>query len=372
MSDDGWTNEAAPAVDKHTFPCESCGSSLTFKPGTESLECPHCGHRQTIAATERQVEEYDFRDAVTKARRSPPSALVSGGKSVRCNGCGAETVITGQSAHCAFCGSPMVVAVETTEAIFVPESLLPFKVEAQKAKAQFDAWVGSRWFAPADLKKRARADGMDGVYLPYWTYDSRTSTRYTGKRGEHYYVTETYKDAEGKTQTRQVQKTRWYPASGTVKVDFDDVLVCASTSLPKKLVEGLEPWDLKDLRPYDPAFLSGFVTERYKVDLETGFERAEERMEPEIEAAIRRDIGGDTQAITSMNVRHQGVTFKHCLLPLWISSFRYGDKIFRFVVNARTGAVSGERPYSAAKITLFVIFLIAVVVGIVFLSRKNG
>ncbi|MBK8266279.1 MAG: hypothetical protein IPK80_33750 [Nannocystis sp.] len=371
MSDDGWTSATAPHEQPRTFPCDGCGASLTFKPGTDALECPHCGHRQVIASGERVIEEYDFRDALRRARTSAPAALASGGKSVRCEGCGAETVITGQSAHCAFCGAPVVLVQERDAAIFVPDSVLPFKIDARAAKERFDAWVRSRWFAPGDLSKRARAQGLDGVYLPYWTYDSRTSTRYSGQRGEHYYVSESYKDAEGKTQTRQVQRTRWYPASGVVSVDFDDVLVCASESLPLKLIEALEPWDLRELRPYDPGFLSGFVTERYKLGLEAGFRRAEERMSPQIEATIRRDIGGDEQRISGMVVHHEGVTFKHCLLPLWITSFRYHEKIFRVTVNARTGGIAGERPYSAVKIASLVILLIAVVVGIVFLTRGS-
>lgn len=112
---------------------------------------------------------------------------------------------------------------------------------------------------------------MDGIYLPYWTYDANTFTRYTGQRGEYYYVTESYKDNQGQTQTREVRHTRWYPVSGSVKVDFDDVLVCASKSLPHEMIDELEPWDLHELKPYDARYLSGFVTERYKIGLEEGF-----------------------------------------------------------------------------------------------------
>ncbi|MCB9705574.1 MAG: hypothetical protein H6711_27140 [Myxococcales bacterium] len=358
-------------ADKHTFPCESCGSSLSFKPGTTALECPHCGHRQEIDAG-GEVAENDLRDALKRARRARPAELVDGGHTIRCEGCGAETVITGQSDHCAFCGSPVVVAVEGGEALHVPDSVLPFKIERRDAKARFDGWVGGLWFAPSALKKRAETQGMDGVYIPYWTFDSQSTTRYRGERGEHYYVTETYRDSEGKEQTRQVQKTRWHAARGTVKVPFDDVLVCASETLPDKLIRKLWPWDLKDLKPYTPAFLSGFITERYKVSLEDGWRRGQELMQTAIEAAIRRDIGGDEQRISTMDIRHASVTFKHCLLPLWISSFRFDGKVYRFVVNARTGKVSGERPYSAAKITGLVVLIIAVIAAIVVLVKMRG
>ena len=353
------------------FPCQSCGAKLAFKPGTSALSCPYCGSAQEISAQQTPIVEYSLTEGMSLAKRSRARDLAERGAEVECNGCGARAIVTKQSDHCAFCGSPVVVSVQSEEELLLPESLLPFHVDDKKAKAAFQTWVGSRWFAPNDLKKRARAQGMDGVYLPHWTFDSQTTTRYSGQRGEHYWETEFYTDAQGKRQMRQVQKTRWYSASGTVHVPFDDVLVCASKSLPRALVQALEPWDLKALTAFQPAYLAGFATERYTVELQEGFGLAGERMDPEIRAAIRRDIGGDTQRILSMNVRHTNTTFKHLLLPLWISSFRYGEKVYRVVVNARTGEVAGERPWSAIKIALAVLFGLAVVGVIAFLYANR-
>ncbi|MCA9692207.1 MAG: hypothetical protein KC636_21590 [Myxococcales bacterium] len=364
---------AGDGADKHMFPCSACGAKLVFKPGADRLQCEYCGNVQEIASEgggTAEIKEYDFASALTEMRRRPAKELMPSGSTVRCDSCGAESVISGQSDHCAFCGSPVVVAVEITDEIFVPESLLPFKLEKREAKDKFERWVGKLWFAPNDIKKRAKAQGMDGIYLPYWTYDSQTTTNYLGQRGEYYYETEYYTDSEGKRQSRQVRRTRWYPPRpGVVHVEFDDVLICASESLPRKIIRGLEPWDLADLRPYEPGYLSGFVAERYKVDLEAGFRLAEERMEPEIRSTIESDIGGDTQRILLMNIRHDAVTFKHLLLPVWISSFRYNDKAYRFMVNARTGEVSGERPYSWIKITLAVLLVVAIIAVIVYFAK---
>jgi uncharacterized CHY-type Zn-finger protein len=369
----------AQAGKKHTFECGSCGASLTFAPGTTSLECEYCGHQQDIpggeggGGVEREVVEYDFADGLAKARRAKASDLVQGGKEVSCNGCGAKTVMAEQSGNCPYCDTPMVAAVEDDAAtLILPESVLPFKVDDRKARDKFHEWIGSLWFAPNDLKQRASADRIDGVYMPYWTYDSNTTTQYRGQRGEHYYETERYTDSEGNSQTRQVRKTRWYSASGTVRVDFDDVLVYASKSLPRSLVRKLEPWDLNELKPYEPAYLSGFVAERYAIGLEEGFKVAEDRMEPKIRSTIRSDIGGDEQRIHWMSVHHANVTWKHTLLPLWISSFRYNDKVYRFMVNARSGEVAGERPWSVIKIVLAVLFAIAVIGGIIVLAQSSG
>ncbi|MBI2377334.1 MAG: hypothetical protein HYV07_25255 [Deltaproteobacteria bacterium] len=358
-----------PGAEKHDFPCQACGATLAFQPGTEHLVCGYCGHAQQIGSQdEKPIQEYSFEEAKKGARKQSARALVDEGSTVSCTGCGAITVVSGTAARCSFCDSPVVLKQDESE-IFLPESLLPFGIDAKRAKLIFSDWVKSRWFAPNDLALRAQAKGMDGVYLPYWTYDADTQTSYTGQRGVWYYVDETYTDSQGKRQTRKVRKTRWYPAFGSVRVPFDDVLVAATKSLPRPMLEGLEPWDLAALKPYDRGFLAGFSAEKYAFDLEGGFSIAQDRMNPAIRAAICRDIGGDEQLIHTMRVTYRGVTFKHLLLPLWISSFRYGEKVYRFIVNARTGESTGERPYSAIKIALAVIAGIVLAIVLYRLSQ---
>ncbi|RMG06427.1 MAG: hypothetical protein D6731_25790 [Planctomycetota bacterium] len=360
------------------FDCQGCGARLTFAPGSEELVCEYCGHRQEIEARDEaavaEIVEHDFREALRAVRTKPLTELMVGGREVNCKNCGATTVLDKQAGHCPYCDSPVVARTpsERDEGVIVPESVLPFKLDERRARESFRRWVGSLWFAPNDLQQRAAAEGIDGVYMPYWTYDSYTTTHYRGQRGEYYWETEYYTDAQGNQQSKQVRKTRWYPASGVVRVPFDDVLVCATRSLPHKLLNALEPWDLHELKPYDPAYLSGFIAERYAIGLEEGFKLAEERMKPHIRAACRADIGGDTQRVHSMSIRHANVTFKHTLLPLWISSFRYKGKVYRFVVNARTGEVSGERPYSWVKILLAVLAALAVVGAIIYFVSVSG
>ncbi len=357
-------------ADQLHFPCASCGGKLEFSPGQESLECVYCGHEQPIPAGGAPIVEHSFDEALAGANQVATTAMASGSQEMQCSNCGAISIVTGQADRCAFCDSPVVLH-EQAGTMIAPESVLPFKIEQKEAARIFKEWVSSRWFAPSDLSFRAQKKGMDGVYLPYWTYDSDTSTRYRGERGEHYYVEETYTDSEGNEKTRQVRKTRWHSTRGSVRRTFDDVLICASESLPQKLFNGLEPWDLGDLKPYNEAFLSGFAAERYKIDLEGGFGLAKEKMVKVIRDDVKRDIGGDEQRVHNMDTRYGAVTFKHLLLPLWLSSFRYGDDIYRFVVNARTGAANGERPYSAIKIALAVIAAI-IVIGIIIAVINMG
>ncbi len=360
------SDPARASAAQQEFPCQSCGANLHFAPGSTSLRCPYCGAEQQIGGPAKPVVEHSFEDALARLARRPASTLATGGHEIECKGCGAITLVTGHATSCPFCDSPLVVEIQQDNETLVPESLLPFKIDGRAAGEKFKAWVTSRWFAPSDLALRAQRAKLDGVYLPYYTYDALALVDYRGQRGTHYKTTETYTDSEGKTQTREVTKTHWTPCSGHVRVEFDDVMVCASKSLPHSLVDALEPWDLADLRGFDPAFLSGFMAERAAVDLREGFDLAKNKMVPEIKRTIERDIGGDDQRIDHFDADHRNVAFKLFMLPLWISSFRYNDKVYRFVVNARTGEVSGERPYSTAKIVLAVVITIAIIATIAF------
>ena len=148
--------------------------------------------------------------------------------------------------------------------------------------------------------------------------------------------------------------------------------VLASWSLPREKTDSLEPWDLENLTPYQDEYLSGFQAEAYQVNLAQGFEQAKKKMGAIIEDTIETDIGGDHQRIHSVSTEYNNLTFKHILLPIWINAYRYQGKSFRFVVNARTGEVQGERPWSYLKIAMAAVGALAAGGLIYWLIRTFG
>lgn len=368
------SDTAAPGAASR-FPCEQCGAMLVFEPGAGTLRCGYCGHDNPLPQSDAQVIEHDYRAAIAglAGREEVQDHL-----DVKCDSCAAQVHgIEGRtSTVCPFCGSP-IVTTGISRKLIKPHALLPFKVTRRAASDAFTAWIGRLWFAPSDLKKAAQVDGrLTGIYLPAWTFDARTTTNYTGQRGDAYYVTVPYTttvNGRSVVRTRQERRVRWSPRAGTVNNAFDDVLVIASRSLPDTLVHDLEPWDLPDVVPYDDAYLSGFVAESYTTDLPTGFTQAQALMRPEIEVTVRAHIGGDEQRVTSLRTAYDGVTFKHILLPVWVAAYRYRGRVFQFLVNARTGEVRGKRPYSSAKIAALVVTIIllmgAVAMAITFMKH---
>ena len=322
--------------------------------------------RQTRAIAELDLDQGGLRRALDTAEME--ETRVS-----QCPNCAAQVEFadSSQAAECPFCATPVVVDTGMHRHI-KPRAVLPFALPEEVARDAMKDWLGSLWFAPNGLQAYARKGRkMDGIYVPYWTYDAQTDTRYTGERGTVYYETRTVM-RDGKRSQVRVAKVRWRGTSGRVARFFDDVLVLASRSLPKRFTDALEPWDLAALEPYAPEYLAGFRAEGYTVPLDEGYQEARAKMDAMIRRDIKFDIGGDRQRIHSMDVDLSNMTFKHILLPVWLAAYKYRGKSYRFVVNGRTGRVQGERPFSAIKITFAVIagLIAAAVIG--YLYAQNG
>lgn len=393
---------------EHRYPCENCGASLVFAPGQQALTCPYCGHVQHIGpgparAPARQAEggvEADASllrvpatgralqwDAGHKAPHLEEIPLQRGlvldtgtdltqmVRTLSCPNCGAKIELgsDSQSTTCPFCATPVVTDTGAARQI-KPQAVLPFVVTEDQARTALRDWLKGLWFAPNGLVSYARRNRrMTGIYSPFWTFDADTSSAYRGQRGDHYYETVyVTRQVNGRNQrvAQQVQRTRWRRASGRVARDFDDVLVLAASSLPRHFTDALTPWDLSQLAEYRPEYLAGFEAEGYTIPLAEGHAVARQQMASVIASDVRRDIGGDVQQIESVQTAHENETFKHILLPIWTAAYRYGGRSYRFVVNAQSGRVQGERPYSAWKIASAVILGMAVILVAIWLSQQ--
>lgn len=357
------TETGATAPQEHRFPCDQCGADTRFDPEHGQLICDHCGHSEQIKPVRSKhnaIRELDFKDAIN-ARL--PEMEIEETRVLSCPNCAAQVELGGadHAAECPFCATPVVTGTGTHRHI-KPKGVLPFAIDERSARKSMTDWLGRLWFAPNGLQEYARKGRkMQGIYVPFWTYDADTKSSYQGERGTIYYETQTVM-RDGKRETIQVQKIRWRAASGRVARFFDDVLVLASKSLPKRFTDNLEPWDLTALEPYSPEYLAGFRAEGYTVELADGFDEARDYMDRVIERDVRFDIGGDRQRIHHVETAIKDVTFKHILLPVWLAAYKYRGKTYRFVVNGSTGRVQGERPYSAWKIT-FAVLLGLIVAG---------
>jgi predicted RNA-binding Zn-ribbon protein involved in translation (DUF1610 family) len=345
------------------FPCEGCGADLTFHIGEQQLKCPFCGYVKEIEIREdAEIREQDFHAMLERLARLKEAGVeleIAGASEVRCGSCGGNVVFTGTltSTDCPYCGSPIQREKIHSATQRIPvDAVLPFLIDHDAAATALAEWVESRWFAPNAFRRDGVNGKFNGVYLPYWTYDTLTFNAYRGERGENYTVTV----GTGKNR-RTETRTRWYPASGQFQRFFDDVMVIASAGLPMGHIQELEPWPLAKAIPFTQQVLAGILARTYDVPLDAGFTQAKVRIDAALHTDVCRRIGGDKQRVHSIKTRCDAITFKHLLLPVWMMAYRFHDKPFQIFINAGTGEVQGDRPYSWVKITLAVLAGMALV-----------
>ena len=354
------------ATARKKFSCPACGGEAQWNPGKQSLICPYCGatspaQMELTAAGEQIIKEHDL---VAAMRSIPDDKRGWDAKKtqVRCQSCQAISVFDPERVgqRCDFCGSSALVPYEEIKEAFRPESLLAMKLSASQVRDSIRQWYRTRWFAPNRLKTKALTDTVRGLYVPYWTFDAQVHAEWTADSGYYYYETETYTDANGKTQTRQVQKVRWVPSSGSLDHFFDDELVPASRGVQPDLLRRVEPFPTKELTAYNPGFLSGWVVERYQLDLVAAAQNSREQMDSKLRGMCASQVPGDTHRNLQVYPNYFGQTFKHILVPIWLLSYDYGRRAFQVVINGYTGAIAGRYPKSWIKITLAVLAGLAI------------
>jgi len=353
------------------FTCPSCRAPQKFSPATGKLVCEFCRTQTDIKISQDIIHEYEFTEAVA-ALHTQKNQIIE--KDIKCKKCGGSFTLTPYSfsSNCPYCGTPAI-----TDFIreITPKSLIPFRLSHKEAQVLFRQWVGSRWFAPNAFKKYLDGDNtLTGYYLPYWTYDSDTTTPYRGLRGDIYYVTVTKTIVQnGRQRQIRVQEPRinWTPVSGVVYVSFDDITIGASKTISRAILDSLEPWDTMSLVPFDEKYLSGFEAEEYTVGLDNGFEFAKAKMAHKIEQNIRYDIGGDQQQIQQMHTKHNDITYKNVLLPVWTASFQWKEKEYYYAINAQSGKIVGERPYSSMKIIFAILAALTLLAAFLYMNESG-
>lgn len=364
------------AIAQKKFSCPACGGEAQWNPSRQALVCPYCGTTspaqiELLPTGEEIIRENDLASAL-RAIPDDQRGWQAQKTSVRCQSCQAISVFdaTRVGQRCDFCGSSALVPHEDLKEAFRPESLLPMQLAETQVREAIRKWYGSHFWAPNKLKHKAMTDQVHGLYVPYWTFDAQAHADWTAESGDYYYVTESYRDAQGNTRTRQVQKVRWYPSSGSLEHFFDDELVAASKGVHPELLRAVEPFPTQHLTPYQPGFLSGWVVERYQIDLLAAAQNARAGMDAKLRQMCAAEVPGDTHRNLEVHATYHRQTFKHILAPVWLLNYDYGARSFQVVINGYTGTIAGEYPKSWVKILCAVLLLLLVVGGVLLIANR--
>lgn len=333
--------------------CPSCGGTMDFDPKTGGLSCPYCGHTEAIEVKQDEPQkavELSLDDAENTANCDWGVAK----KTVICKSCGAESVYDANeiSSVCPYCGSNQVMEANDTNTM-APGGVVPFKIDEKGAAARFTSWIKGKFFCPKKAKESAKAKNFKGVYLPYWTFDAKTVSKYTAEYG---------KDKKVKKGDQEEIVTDWFHTNGIYNKDFDDELVCGTTRHNTGMLGAIEPYDTEDNKVYKPEYVAGFAAERYSLGVKAAWEKAKKSMDGKIYSSIASKIRSQYDADHVRNLKisstFSDLTYKYLLLPVWLSSFKYNDKVYQFMVNGQTGKVSGEAPVSIPKVILTILGVI--------------
>lgn len=338
----------SPAV--HSQACVYCGGPV------ETLDryCAACGGEQAAAAEVHEPE-------------TPQ-------KHFRCDNCGAEVAVDPdkRSYVCAFCDSSYVVEFTPGEADRQPpEFVVGFTVTPEEAMKKFRHWLGQNaWFRPGDLRSARVEERLGGVYLPFWSFSMLAQSNWSATIGEYWYKTETYTTMQnGKpvTKTRRVRKTEWWPLRGRHHRYYSGYLVSGSRGLPQQEAERIKPFHLAALKRYRPYFLAGWMSEEYSVRRDEALPTCKQEFERRQRQNVAAMLPGDTHRDVQVGTQFSEINSDLILLPVYLLSYRYGSKLYRFLLNGQTGKAAGDKPVSPMKIALATIAGIVAVLIVVLL-----
>lgn len=362
--------EEAMALDKTSTmketdrKCPQCGGTMDFDPKLGKLHCPYCDYTEDVPkddTTPTKAAELDFETAEFTGNFDWGTSQ----KTVTCKSCGATTVYDELevASECPYCGSNQVMEVSGVKTL-APGGVVPFKIDAKEASKRFKTWLNKKWFCPKEAKESAEADSFTGIYLPYWTFDSDTTSTYTGEYGYQ---------KKRKNGDKEEVYYEWHRGSGTLNEFIDDELVCAcGENHNKQILSKIEPFDTESNVSYRPEYIAGFAAERYSVGLKDAWEKAKQSIKQKLknmaESRLRSDHNADAAKNVVINTNFSNITYKYLLLPVWISSFTYKGNVYQFMVNGQSGKVGGKSPISAIRVAIAVIIVVLILALIGWLS----
>lgn len=244
---------------------------------------------------------------------------------IQCDACGGSVVFDAgrQAARCLFCGSVAVHADDGGETVLVPDAMLPFELSREDADARFRRWARSSWWHAAPLRQLSIE--LHALLLPVWRFDAALETHWAG-----------LVPASTRSGSR--------PRAGVEHAELT-ALVPASMGLREAELRALQPFREGTETRFDLALPHEVpaLTERAAAEVARAQLQAEHR-----ERIVRANRLTRCNSGSLVRVRDARLS----MVPIYIGSFRYRDRPWRFVINGQTGTVTGRAPLDRWKLAI--------------------
>lgn len=343
-------------VDARTnFKCPHCGATTRYDIAAGGVACEHCGHVATPQAQHvgRQAKAFEF--TMTSVLRSTQGWGVAR-KELHCDHCGADLAITDASISttCPFCASNHVnIRIAASEKMR-PRFLVPFIVQQNTAQKSVREWLGKGWMHPAKLSSAASLKYMQGIYVPFWTFDANITSEWRGEVG--YTKTRTHRDSNGQTHTTTTIEWRW--ENGKATTIIDDLLISGSSHVNDIILQRIHPFDLSHLVSYTPDYLAGWQAQAYDVRLMDAWDNAKKIMRERAKASCFDQISTNRVRNFSMSAEFGDENWRYILLPIYITAYTFKGETYQLMVNGQSGKVAGQKPVAWWKIWVAVITML--------------
>ena len=310
------------------FACPNCGGNLKFDIQTQNLGCEHC---------QTHVDVYSFEDKDTDLKQSEYDATI-----FSCPQCGGEILSTDTSAaeFCTFCGASTILHSRLTKEKR-PNYIIPFQKTKEDCKKAYSDMMKRAIFAPDALKDPKYIDGFRGIYMPYWAFYLTQDGAFTlnasksKRRGNYIY-------------------TDHYALKGEMDAYYKGLSYDASSSFDDNISEKIAPYDVKGMKSFTPAFLSGFYADTADVDAQTYEDDAKNIAIKNSTGAIYREFAGMNMEphVPSSALNTQIKEVDSAMFPVWFMSYRNAGRVAYATVNGQTGKVVTDLPVDTKKYTI--------------------
>ena len=339
--------------------CKNCGSNVKFDPKTQALVCPNCDSRFDFDKKQEEIK-HEIGEGKLKDDDNKHDSWASEMKVVKCETCGAEIMLSGleMSKSCPYCGSDYVAEQSFLPGL-KPDVVVPFMFNESDAGDYFVKGMKKKFFAPTALKKKLPSNKIHGIYVPTFTFDAESETKYDGVliKKEHH------TDSKGRSYTT----TKRFPISGTQLCTHSNYVEETSTKITGKQMTDILPYKFEESYVYDSNFVRGYSVEHYEDRLTDCYEHAKEGMKKAIRKIILNKYDYTDVDYLNMNVKFSNELYSYRMLPIYSFEFEWKKNKYMVLMNGQTGKVGGGYPKSALKIFFTVLGIVALVALIIFL-----
>lgn len=254
-----------------------------------------------------------------------------------CNSCGGEITCDENTAatHCPYCDNPVVVAKQFTGTL-KPDLVVPFKLTREEAVAALGQHLKGKPLLPKLFKDQNRVEKIQGLYVPFWLFDTgvEADIRYRATRVRHW-----------SDSNYNYTRTSYFSLLRSGQMAFDNVPVDGSEKMDNALMESIEPYDMTQAVDFQTAYLAGYLADKFDVAADDCKTRANDRIRTSTERFFASTaVGYSTVFPEHSNIRLSGGKVRYALLPVWLLTTRYRDKVYTFAMNGQTGKMVGNLP----------------------------